>query len=313
MSALRPTIRYGKVQVSTYRTYARPLDGVTPIPESTFRGRANILLAADVDVEVLGENFLPAYTQGDNRNVVATDTMKNFVHRTTLDYDGATHEGLIAFLGQRFLETWPHMERLRVRARELPFAAARLPDGVSPLLFNRSRDDHGLAELELVRTDAEPRIADHRCGRLSLQLIKVSGSSFAHFERDDYTTLPEVTDRPLFIYLDVFWRYRDPADAFLRLRLPLLPDHSRYVPSEQVRDLLELVFHEFVSLSIQHLVHEMGQRLLARFPQLASVSFEAQNRLWDIAAVSPGDERIKVYTDPRPPYGSIGLTLERDD
>ncbi len=83
--------------------------------------------------------------------------------------------------------------------------------------------------------------------------------------------------------------------------------------SEQVRDLVELVFHEFVSLSIQHLVHEMGQRLLARFRQLASVSFEAQNRLWDTAAVADTDERVKVYTDPRPPYGSIGLTLERVD
>ncbi len=93
MPSLRPTIRYGKVQVSTYRTYAHPLAGVTPIPESSFRGRANILLAADVDVEVLGENFLPAYTRGDNSNVVATDTMKNFVHRTTLDYDGATPRG----------------------------------------------------------------------------------------------------------------------------------------------------------------------------------------------------------------------------
>jgi urate oxidase len=302
----RPTIRYGKAQVSTYRTYARPLAGVTPIPESAFRGRDNILLAAEIDVEVLGENFLPAYTRGDNSNVVATDTMKNFVHRTTLDYDGATHEGLIAFLGQRFLATWPHMERLRLRARELPFDAARLPDGTSPLLFSRSHDDAGLAELELVRTDGEPRIVDHRCGRLSLQLIKVSGSAFAHFERDDYTTLPEVTDRPLFIYLDVFWRYHDPADGF---GSPV----RQYVASEQVRDLVEVAFHEFVSRSIQHLVHEIGQRLLTRFPQLASVSFEAQNRLWDTAAVATGDERIKVYTDPRPPYGSIGLTLERVD
>jgi len=308
MPSLRPTIRYGKVQVSTYRTYARPLAGVSPIPESSFRGRDNILLAADVDVEVLGENFLPAYTRGDNSNVVATDTMKNFVHRSTLDYDGGTHEGLITFLGERFLATWPHMERLRLRARELPFEAARLPGGTSPLLFSRSHGDHGLAELELVRTDGQPRIVDHRCGRLGLQLIKISGSSFARFERDAYTTLPEVTDRPLFVYLDVYWRYRDPAHGFATAA-----QLGHYVASEQVRDLVEVVFHEFVSLSIQHLVHEMGQRLLARFQQLASVSFEAQNRLWDTAALAATDERVKVYTDPRPPYGSIGLTLERVD
>ena len=43
------------------------------------------------------------------------------------------------------------------------------------------------------------------------------------------------------------------------------------------------VFHQFVSLSIQHLVHEIGLRMLERWPQLDEVSFEATNRL-----VGPG-------------------------
>jgi urate oxidase len=74
-----------------------------------------------------------------------------------------------------------------------------------------------------------------------------------------------------------------------------------------------VTFHRFVSQSIQHLVHEMGQRVLQRFPRLAEVSFEAQNRLWDTAAVSDADPRVKVYCDPRPPYGRIGLTLTRGE
>jgi urate oxidase len=125
------------------------------------------------------------------------------------------------------------------------------------------------------------------------------------FARDEYTTLPERRDRPLFIYLDVFWRYADPAHA-------AGTDPSRYIPSEQVRDFVQVVFHDFVSMSIQHLIHEMGTRLLARFPHMAEVSFEAQNRLWDTAFESQSNERLKVYTDPRPPYGLIRLTLRRD-
>ena len=69
-------IEYGKAEVSFYRTYAAPLV-VTPIPESPFTGRDNLLFAASVDVDVYGANFLPAYIDGDNSNVVATDTMKN--------------------------------------------------------------------------------------------------------------------------------------------------------------------------------------------------------------------------------------------
>ena len=56
----------------------------------------------------------------------------------------------------------------------------------------------------------------------------------------------------------------------------------------------------------------MGQRLLAQLPQLAEVSFQAENRLWDTACTSEADARTKVYTDPRPPYGVIGLTLARE-
>ena len=74
-------IAYGKANVSFYRTYAAPLVGVTPIPESAFTGRPNVLFAYDVEVEVLDQTLAPAYTEGDNSLVIATDTMKNFAHR----------------------------------------------------------------------------------------------------------------------------------------------------------------------------------------------------------------------------------------
>jgi hypothetical protein len=56
---------------------------------------------------------------------------------------------------------------------------------------------------------------------------------------------------------------------------------------------------------------EMGLRALAAFPELAEISFTGENRLWDTAQVWGPDERVRVYTDPRPPYGQIELTLGR--
>jgi urate oxidase/2-oxo-4-hydroxy-4-carboxy-5-ureidoimidazoline decarboxylase len=83
---------------------------------------------------------------------------------------------------------------------------------------------------------------------------------------------------------------------------------ARYVAGEQVADLAASVFHQFVSLSIQHLVHEIGSRMLERWPQLGEVSFEAQNRLWDL--VGEGDDgQLRTYADPRPPFGRIGLVM----
>jgi urate oxidase len=203
------------------------------------------------------------------------------------------------------------MERLTMHGRELPFPAAIVPaedgDGfaASGRLFSRDRCDRGVARLELARdAHGAVRITDHESGREGLQLIKITGSAFADFARDEHTTLPERRDRPLYIWLEIGWRYTDASDA-------VLTDPARYVAAEQVADLAAAVFHEFVSLSIQHLVHEIGLRMLDRWPQLESVSFDAQNRLWDEGATSTDDPRVRTYADPRPPYGHIGLVLRR--
>ncbi|HVF99371.1 MAG TPA: urate oxidase, partial [Chloroflexia bacterium] len=212
---MRATISYGKAQVPFYRTYATPLD-LSPIPESAFTGRANTLLAAEVDVEVFGDNFLAAYTQGDNSNVVATDTMKNFVLKQMVDYEGATLEGSLYYLGRRFLETYPQMHSLRMTGKERPFTPAQVPGQAeegdftaSNVLFSPSHGDYAFASLDMERGENGVSVTGHRCGRVDLQLIKVTGSSCASFVRDEHTTLPDRKDRPLFIYLDVYWRYGD--------------------------------------------------------------------------------------------------------
>ena len=130
-------------------------------------------------------------------------------------------------------------------------------------------------------------------GRHGLLLLKTSGSAFTHFARDEYTTLPERGDRPLFVRMDVDWRYAQP-DA--------------HVDPLAVRDHLAATFDDFVSESIQHLVHEMGTRLLDDYEQLAEISFVAENHTRD--PVGEQDGR-RVYTDPFPAQGLITLTLTR--
>ena len=305
-------IHYGKADVKVYRTYGPPLREVRQIPESPFGGRENTLMAAELEVTVHGTAFLDAYTRGDNRRVVATDTMKNFMHTASLASKAPTLEGWLHHVGSAFLATYPDMEHLTMHGRELPFPAALVPaddgDGfaASEVLFARDRNDRSTASLELERREDGIRIAGHRCGRTELQLIKITGSAFADFARDEHTTLPERPDRPLYVWSDIGWRYTDALDA-------LGGDPGRYVAGEQVADLAASVFHGFVSLSIQHLVNEIGIRMLERWPQLAEVSFDASNRLWDTGVQSEADPRVKTYADPRPPFGKIGLVLRRDD
>lgn len=303
-------ISYGKAHVPVYRVYAPALRGVTAIPESSFTGRDNTLFACEIDVEVFGTNFLPAYTQGDNSSVVATDSMKNFILQQALSFNGSTLEEFIALLGHQFLSVYPQMHNIRLTGREMSFTPAQVPDGNnafgdSNTLFSRSHNDYTTVVMDFAQEDGQPTLKSHRCGRVDLELFKVTGSAFTRFVRDSYTTLPERGDRPLFIYMNVYWKYSDSADM-------LATDHTRYIPPEQIRDMLQSIFHEFVSESIQHLVHEMGTRLLARFPQMAEISFEAQNRTRDPMAESATEQKVKVYSDPFSAYGLIKLTISRN-
>jgi len=305
--AMRFEISYGKQRVPVYRTHAAPLTGIAAIPESPFTGRANALLAAEIDVEVYGDDFLPAYTEGDNSMVVATDSMKNFVIRETLAYDGATLEGLCHFLGRRFAESYEQLHDVRITAREIPFNAVPVPSGggfgSDDNMFSSARADYGEVTVLLHRdANGVVTISDHACHRRDLHLMKLTGSAFTAFVRDGYTTLPDRRDRPLYTFMEVGWRYRDPADL-------IDPSHQRFVPSEQVRDICATVFAEFVSESIQQLLYVQGERILERFSQLSAVWFTATNRTRD--PFGEGEGGAKIYSDPFPAFGNITLKMSR--
>ena len=296
-------ISYGKSSVPVFRHYATPLAGLPEVPESAFRGRDNTLFANEISVEVFGDNFLPAYTRGDNSSVVATDSMKNFILSQAREYEGATLEGYLARLGSGFLERYEQMHDVRVSGRELPFDAAQVPGegGFEPsrVLRRRGSAEHSVATLRYGRGETGGDVLEQRSGRVGMELLKVEGSAFTRFVRDEYTTLPERSDRPLFIGLDAHWTYGDPLDA-------LGDTPGRYVAGEQARDVCAAVFDDLVSESIQQLVHEMGKRLLERYPQLRSVEFAARNMTRD-----PYEDDRKVFVPPFPAFGTITLKVTR--
>jgi urate oxidase/2-oxo-4-hydroxy-4-carboxy-5-ureidoimidazoline decarboxylase len=289
-------IQYGKTRVIFFRLAKR---SAAPF-------------AASVTVDVFGERFGAAYTEGDNREVVATDTMKNFIYATAADFDGASTEHYVMFLGKRLLETYPQMERIRVTAHEVPLDAAHHikpmgrasyappPIGArdeSDVVFRLTRGDVAMSEASFERRDDACVATAARSGIEGMRLLKTTGSSFASFARDQYTSLPELVDRPLTIRMDVYWRYSDPQQAGGRIR------------SDLVRRAVEQIFHEFNSRSIQHLVHVMGTHLLKGFPVLGEVEFAAENHTPDAVAEGKGD--VRVFAEPRQTFGKIGLVLRR--
>jgi urate oxidase / 2-oxo-4-hydroxy-4-carboxy-5-ureidoimidazoline decarboxylase len=305
------TLYYGKDDVLIYRTYAKRLEGIKPIPESNFIGNDNVIFALKVKFAVYGEQFLSSFTEGDNSKVVATDSMKNFILRHAGSFKGETIEGFLAFVSQRFMEKYAHVTHISITGDRIPFDPISVP-GIagwsdSGLVFRRSHNDHTSASLEIERSEESSiTVTSHTCGLADLQLIKVSGSSFFGFIRDEYTTLPETFDRPLYIYLNIFWTYNDINDA-------IAEEITSYVPAEQIRDIAQTVFHQYKTPSIQFLIYQIGLRVLSRFPQLSEVRFESNNRTWETVVETIEDSEGRVFTEARPPFGFQGFSMTRDD
>jgi urate oxidase/2-oxo-4-hydroxy-4-carboxy-5-ureidoimidazoline decarboxylase len=257
--------RYGKHAVSVYRT-----DG-------------DRLFACEVDLMAVGRALASSYSEGDNSLVVATDSMKNFIHRAALEFDGDALEDFLYEVARRFLDRYEHIDGVELEGREIAFVTR------AGAVRQRLYDDFAVATIAIHREGLRMEWS----GLKGLHLMKHTGSSFAGFVRDELTTLPDTQDRPLFVHLDVQWINSDPTAR---------------AATEQVREILIETFAEFESASIQHLVNEMGVRILDRCREIGTITFEAQNRLWD--AVEAANDAA-VYTDARPPYGLIELTLER--
>jgi urate oxidase len=256
-------------------------------PKRNYYGKADVAayrlgpgyFGANVTMLLYGDAFWPTYNTGDNTGLIATDSMKNFIQRETGNFTGGDLEPYCRFLAEKFLSKYPQTEGIQVTASEIPYAAIG-GEGYTP-----AGPEHATASIEMRRGG---EVIEQRSGVRGFKLLRLSGSAFTGFVRDEYTTLPELTDRPLHMWLDVEW---------------IGAGETSLAP--QVRALVREVFLAFESGSIQQIIHAIGTKMLSELRAITEVRLEANNRTWDQVA-------DHIYTDPRPPYGVLGLTLRRD-
>jgi urate oxidase len=272
---------YGKGDVIVYRLNR---DGRAP-------GRQSPVFGASVLMLTYGDAFWSTYTTGDNTGLIATDSMKNFIQRQTLNFEGEDLAEYCRFLGARFIALYPQAEGVQVSATEIPYAGVD-----SRVAFAPSGPERATARVELQHAGGPATVTEAAAGVRGFRLLRLGGSAFSGFVRDEYTTLPDITNRPLHMWLDVEWHHTDPNDAF--------GSEATAATRTIVRD----VFTAFESGSIQQVIYQIGTRMLEKIPSLAEVHLEANNRTWDTIA-ERGDE-LGVYTDARPPYGCLGLSLK---
>ncbi len=265
---------YGKGDVIVYRLRR---DGHSPCP----------VFGASVMMLLYGDAFWPTYTTGDNTNLVATDSMKNFIQRETLNFTGDDLESFTRFLAEKFLRTYPQTEGIQVSVTEIPYGPT--PGGT--MAFAPAGPDRAIARLELRRKGTELQTVEACSGIQGFRLLRLGGSAFCGFVRDEYTTLPDIKNRPLHMWLDLEWWSTEGKST------------------ARVRGIVQKVFQSFESGSIQEVIYQIGGKMLAELPEISEVHLEAHNRTWD--SIAEAGDNLGVFTEARPPFGCLGLRMKR--
>jgi urate oxidase len=131
-------------------------------------------------------------------------------------------------------------------------------------------------------------------------ILKSSRSSFTGFLRDEYTTLPDTTDRLLATSLTASWRYRE-------------ADLEFGATWSAVRQTLLEAFAEHDSKSVQHTLHAMAQAVLDNVDAAAAVRLVMPNKHHlpvDLSRFGL-EQRNEVFVPTDEPYGLIEATVVR--
>jgi len=270
---------YGKADVMVYRLIR---DGRVPAGRSPVFG-------AEVKMLTWGGAFWPTYLRGDNTGLIATDSMKNFIHRETFSFTEFGLENYCRFIGRKFLDAYAQVEGLQLTTLQLPYTG--LDGGVA---FIPAGPDQAFARIEMTHEG----VVDAVSGIRGFKLLRLRGSAFQGFVRDQHTTLADRPSRVLHMWLDLEWSYASLDAAF-----------SDGAITGQVRAIVMDVFKSFESGSIQQIIHRMGTKIFADIPEISELRFEANNRTWDV--IQERGEELGVYVEPAAPFGVLGLTLTR--
>ncbi len=244
-----------------------------------------------VAIQLEGD-FTSSYVDGDNSLVVATDTMKNTVYAFAREHLTGAVEEFGAVLARHFVEI-PQVARATVAFEEHPWGTV----GSTSDAFYRDRSWNRTATVSATAAGV-----DFQAGIADLTLMKTARSAFVGFPRDEYTTLPDTSDRIMATKLTAVWGYATPPADF---------DRSW----DAIRRTLLDVFAEHHSESVQHSIWIVGRAIIERHPEVGEVTMTLPNLHHWLADLSPfgqtNDREIFIATTE--PHGLIQATVRRGE
>lgn len=245
---------------------------------------------------LLAGDFESSYSAGDNRLVVATDTMKNTVNVLAFEKLEEQTELFALDLAHHFLEKYPHVSEVTIETSERVWQRLKADGKPSPTNFLAPQKYTPICEVHATRTST--RLAS---GARDLVILKSAGSAFAGFHRDEFTTLPETQDRLLATRMASKWTFATTLANYNKTNA----------------DVLDAMLECFVandSPSVQKTMYDMGFAALSRCPEISEVNLVMPNLHCLLIDLKPfgqmNSNTLFVPTDA--PHGLIEATIARD-
>jgi urate oxidase len=242
-------------------------------------------------------DFTAAHVDGDQSDILPTDTQKNTVYAFAKERGVGAAEEFAGALARHFVDDVGPVTSAQVVVEEHRWERATV-DGLP--------HDH-----TFVRTGAETRTAvvtaydggEHvLSGLTGLVLLKSTGSEFKDFLVDELTTLPPTSDRVLATALTARWRWAGvPGDGY----------DAAY---DEIRALLVSRFGGLHSLALQQTLWEMGRTVLGARADIAEVRMSAPNKHHYLVDLAPFglDNPGEVFQAGDRPYGLIEVAVGRE-
>lgn len=250
---------------------------------------------ASVSVALTGD-FEAAHTQGDNSLLLPTDTQKNTVYALAREHFTGTIEAFGLALSQHFLARNPQVAQVRIELIEHLWQRMRFDGTAHPHAFTGGGSEKRTAVV--TQTVTGPTVT---AGLRGLLLLKTTDSAFAGYPKDEFTTLPETFDRILATECEAQWTYTSAALDFEAL-------HA------QIRQLLLRTFANHQSLSVQHTLYAIGEKILQEVTAVQEISLILPNRHHIPFNLAPfGMENTnEVFVATDAPFGYITGTVTRE-
>ncbi|MFB9312224.1 factor-independent urate hydroxylase [Nocardioides plantarum] len=283
--------QYGKAECRLVR--------ITRDPDAAGDATRHGIEDLNVTSQLRGD-FEACHTEGDNSQVVATDTQKNTVYAFAKEHGVHSPEQFLTTLGEHFVGEFPWVHGGRWEAEQYTW---------DRIVADGDPHDHAFVRAgRETRTCVVQRDGDELfvvSGLKDCTVLKSTGSEFHGFPRDRYTTLGDTTDRILATSVSAAWRYTPAAVA------SGLDYNALYA---DVRDLLLEAFAQLHSLALQQSIFAMGKAVLEQVEEVAEIKLSCPNKHHFLVDLAPFglDNDHEVFFAADRPYGLIQATVQRE-